>query len=161
MASARLPNRLMTTSSSAFCRHILPISMKYSNAKQVQSDTTGAEYKRPAIYSSLSAQLLMEVEDYAFPIKDFSTTSTQMLNDANFTYCNYNIDLISAKLGIPWEQSKTSLFSMSFTYLGFKWNLENRIASYSPLLCIFIFLIFLLCFLLSISNGSSRECYSL
>ena len=50
-------------------------------------------------------------------------------NDMAFTYCSTDIDIISEKLKIPWESSKTIPFENSVPYLGFDWNLSSHIVS--------------------------------
>ena len=46
-----------------------------------------------------------------------------------FTYTLDYIDVISKKLGIPWEWSKDQPFGSSFTYLGFLWDINNQCVS--------------------------------
>lgn len=65
-------------------------------------------------------------EDAAFPITDHSLRSNRSVPDSLFTYCDADVDLISAQLGIPWEPSKTVPFASIVPYLGFDWNLANR-----------------------------------
>jgi hypothetical protein len=62
-------------------------------------------------------------EDMGFPLRDLSLSSPCSPADALFTYADTDIDHISDKLGIPWELSKTVLFSNIVPYLGFVWNL--------------------------------------
>jgi hypothetical protein len=65
-------------------------------------------------------------EDAARPIVDHSQQSGRSPHDSLFTYCDADIDSISGHLGIPWEQSKTVLFSSMVPFLGFDWNLSER-----------------------------------
>jgi hypothetical protein len=65
-------------------------------------------------------------EDAASPIADHSLLLNRTPYDALFTYCDYDIDLISGQLGIPWEPSKTVPFSSVVPYLGFEWNIPER-----------------------------------
>ena len=50
-------------------------------------------------------------EDASHPISDHSRTSDRSFPDSLFTFCDADIDLISNKLGIPWEPSKLVPFS--------------------------------------------------
>ena len=52
-------------------------------------------------------------------------------NDAenNYSYNDFNIDLLSNHLGIKWENSKTIPWGFQTQFLGFLWNLENRTVS--------------------------------
>ena len=61
------------------------------------------------------------------PIKSFPTNSQEF--DAPFAYTINHIDAISDKLRIPWERSKDQPFSPHFTYLGFLWNVDDKLVS--------------------------------
>ena len=50
--------------------------------------------------------------DMAAPLHDLTNTSTCPPNDIHFTYTDADIDLLSKELSIPWELSKTILFTM-------------------------------------------------
>ena len=65
-------------------------------------------------------------KDAACPIFDFSPLPNRSSHDSLFTYCDHDIDLISNRLGIPWEPSKAVPFSSVVPYLGFEWNLPER-----------------------------------
>ena len=68
-------------------------------------------------------------EDAASPIIDYSHLPGRSTQDSLFTYCDADIDHISGQLGIPWEPSKTVLFSSIIPYLGFEWNLSERMVA--------------------------------
>ena len=61
------------------------------------------------------------------PIKTFPASPREA--DAPFTYTIEHIDAISDDLGIPWERSKDQPFGPSFTYLGFLWNINDKLVS--------------------------------
>jgi hypothetical protein len=65
-------------------------------------------------------------EDMSFPLRNLSSLSLRLTDDAQFTYADADIDRISNELGIPWEHSKTVPFSNVVPYLGFVWNLTAR-----------------------------------
>jgi len=46
-----------------------------------------------------------------------------------FTYSLDHVNTVSKQLGIPWESSKDQPFGPSFTYLGFLWDINNRVVS--------------------------------
>jgi hypothetical protein len=71
-------------------------------------------------------------EDCAHPIRDLSRSSQRTEHDANFTYNLDDINAIFQSLGTPWEISKDQPFNHSTTYIGFVWNLRDRIVSLSP-----------------------------
>ena len=68
-------------------------------------------------------------EDASFPIRDLSFSLIRPTADMSFTYCDADIDVLSEKLGIPWEGSKTIPFNASVPYLGFEWNLSTHTVS--------------------------------
>ena len=57
---------------------------------------------------------------------DVSDNSPCSEEDAKYAYNLDDIDRISEKLGIPWEQTKGHPFSFSTTYIGFEWHLSTR-----------------------------------
>ena len=65
-------------------------------------------------------------EDAACLITDYSSLPNRSEVDSLFTYCDDDIDLISGRLGIPWEPSKSIPFTSSVPFLGFNWNLSDR-----------------------------------
>jgi hypothetical protein len=65
-------------------------------------------------------------EDAACPIVDHSSLPDRSEHDSLFTYCDADIDRISAQLGIPWEPSKSIPFASKVPYLGFDWDLSER-----------------------------------
>ena len=62
-------------------------------------------------------------KDVTRPIQDLTSASSRLTEDSAYTYY---INLISDKLGIPWEPLKTIPFSNSVPYLGFNWNLSSK-----------------------------------
>ena len=64
-------------------------------------------------------------EECAFPCKDLLGLSARSADDAIYTYNFDDIDVISQKLGIPWEISKDRPFASSTTYIGFDWDIET------------------------------------
>jgi len=43
--------------------------------------------------------------------------------DSHYTYCMADIDVLSDKLGIPWEKTKDIPFSTAVPFIGFIWDL--------------------------------------
>ena len=64
-------------------------------------------------------------EDCAFQCKDLSGLSTQLMEDVLYAYNFDDIDVLSQKLGIPWEVSKDRPFTSSTTYISFNWDIET------------------------------------
>lgn len=71
-------------------------------------------------------------EDCSFPLQDLSHQSARSQYDALFAYNLADMNLASKHLSIPWETSKDQSFSSSTIYIGFYWDLENRIVSLAP-----------------------------
>ena len=63
------------------------------------------------------------------PIKALPANNHASNSDVTFAYSLEHIDAISEKLGIPWERSKDQPFGSSFTYLGFLWDIDNKLVS--------------------------------
>jgi hypothetical protein len=63
------------------------------------------------------------------PIKALPVISCAPNLDAPLAYTLDHVDAISEKLGIPWETSKDQPFGSSFTYLGFLWDIDNKLVS--------------------------------
>lgn len=63
------------------------------------------------------------------PIKALSASDQATHPEAEFTYPLEHVDAISEKLGIPWEKYKDQPFASHFTYLGFLWDLDNKLVS--------------------------------
>ena len=66
-------------------------------------------------------------EDCTIPLQDLADASPQAAEDQLFAYANKDIDQISQRLGIHWEPSKTVPFGSEVPYLGFCWDLGNRV----------------------------------
>ena len=64
-------------------------------------------------------------EECTFPCKDLSGLSAYSADNAIYTYNFDNIDIISQKLGIPWEISKDRPFTSSTAYISFDWDIET------------------------------------
>lgn len=62
----------------------------------------------------------------AFPLLDLSAQLPRGPDDIDFAYNMADIDAVSDALGIPWEKSKESLFSVETPFTGFLWNLDSR-----------------------------------
>ena len=69
--------------------------------------------------------MLEEFDECTFPCKDLLELSVRLADDTIYTYNFDNIDIISQKLGIPWEISKDRPFASSTTYISFDWNIET------------------------------------
>ena len=93
------------------------------NGGQVQSGSR-YWYRGETMSNNSSAEF---DEDAGNLIWNYANTSMCSTNDMAFTYCSADIDIISEKLGIPWESSKTIPFGNSIPYLGFDWNLSSCI----------------------------------
>ena len=65
-------------------------------------------------------------EDCQTPLQDLSENSPRSMEDQFFSYADADIDIISNRLGIRWEASKTIPFGTEVPYLGFLWNLQTR-----------------------------------
>jgi hypothetical protein len=63
------------------------------------------------------------------PIKALPASNLTPNTETAFTYSLEHVDRISDKLGIPWERSKDQPFAPSFTYLGFLWNIDDKLVS--------------------------------
>jgi hypothetical protein len=63
------------------------------------------------------------------PIKALPASDQASNPDAVFAYTLEHVDTISERLGIPWERSKDQPFGSSFTYLGFLWDINNKLVS--------------------------------
>ena len=57
--------------------------------------------------------------------KDLLGLSACSADNAIYTYNFDDIDVISQKLGIPWEILKDRSFASSTTYIGFDWDIET------------------------------------
>jgi hypothetical protein len=66
-------------------------------------------------------------EDCTFPIMDLSDSSSRSLEDSHFSYDFLDIDRISRELGIPWEILKDIPFSTRAPYIGFEWDLFQKL----------------------------------
>ena len=64
-------------------------------------------------------------EECTFPCKNLLGLSVCLADDAIYTYNFDNIDIISQKLGIPWEISKDRPFTSSTTYISFDRDIET------------------------------------
>jgi len=65
-------------------------------------------------------------KDMVCKLGDFSGIAGQGFSEKLYAYGDENIDELSEKLGIKWEESKTTPFSFTVIYLGFLWDLENQ-----------------------------------
>jgi len=63
------------------------------------------------------------------PIKALPVCPHTFNYDASFTYTLEHINAISKRLGIPWQSSKDQPFGPSFSYLGFHWDINNKIVA--------------------------------
>lgn len=73
------------------------------------------------------------VEDMAFPLRDLSSSSPRTTEDMLFTYSFTDINDLSSRLGIPWQEEKDHPFSSEFPFTGFSWNLETKVVAIPPL----------------------------
>jgi hypothetical protein len=63
------------------------------------------------------------------PIRALPANNHTSDPNAPLAYMLDHVDTISEKLGIPWEKSKDQPFGSSFTYLGFLWDIRNKLVS--------------------------------
>jgi hypothetical protein len=63
------------------------------------------------------------------PIRALPAIDPTSDSDAPFAYTLEHVNVISEKLGIPWELSKDQPFGPSFIYLGFHWDINNKLVS--------------------------------
>jgi hypothetical protein len=68
-------------------------------------------------------------EDCATPLQNYSKATKHSVVEGEYCYDDDDIDAVSDRLGIVWEPSKTVLFSFSVPYLGFTWNLNDRMVA--------------------------------
>ena len=68
------------------------------------------------------------VEDMAEPLKIISAKS-EGTPKIEYAYSMEDVNDISAKLGIPWEQSKDIPFSEVVPFIGFDWDIEKKTVS--------------------------------
>ncbi len=61
------------------------------------------------------------------PIRKLPSPSQSPDSGTGFTYTLHHINAMSEPLGIPWEASKDQPFGSTFTYLGFLWDIGNKI----------------------------------
>ena len=61
------------------------------------------------------------------PIRKLPSPSQSPDSGTGFTYTLHHINAVSEPLGIPWEASKDQPFGSTFTYLGFLWDIGNKI----------------------------------
>ena len=66
-------------------------------------------------------------EDMSTPLQDLS--SKQGTESGGFAYSMGDVDTISTRLGIPWERSKDVPFGRVVPFIGFDWDLENKLVS--------------------------------
>ena len=71
-------------------------------------------------------------EDCSWPLKDLSDSSPRSDYNQLFSYCLTDIDDVSDRLGIIWEQEKDQPFASSTICIGFLWDVEHRTVSLSP-----------------------------
>jgi hypothetical protein len=67
------------------------------------------------------------VEDFSYPLQDWSGRSERSMEDARFSYNISDIDVVSAELGIPWEATKDTPFGSVVTYIGLVWDMDRRV----------------------------------
>lgn len=70
-------------------------------------------------------------EDCAFPLRDLSAASPRSAEDAAFTYCFADIDMLSDRIGYVWGAEKDVPFQTVCPYTGFDWDIEKRTVSIS------------------------------
>jgi hypothetical protein len=63
------------------------------------------------------------------PIRALAPIAPVSNADSPFAYTLTHIDAISEELGIPWQSSKDQPFGPSFTYLGFHWDLDQKLVT--------------------------------
>ena len=68
-------------------------------------------------------------EDCSTVLQDLADAFPRSLKDREFTYTDADIDVVSARLGIQWEASKSVPFMTEVPYLGFQWNLHTHVVS--------------------------------
>ena len=66
-------------------------------------------------------------EECSMPLQDWANASSRAAEDQPFAYADEDINQISERLGIRWEPSKTIPFGPEVPYLGFHWDLRNRV----------------------------------
>ncbi|OBZ73565.1 hypothetical protein A0H81_06526 [Grifola frondosa] len=71
-------------------------------------------------------------EDMSFPIVDLSHDSPRPATDTGFSYNLQDINRVTTRLGIPWQESKDIDFANEFPYTGFVWNISAQTVAISP-----------------------------
>jgi hypothetical protein len=64
-------------------------------------------------------------EDCSSTLRILPGNSSQSVPDEGYSYGDVDIDLLSSRLGIKWEDSKTIPWGFQAPYLGFIWDIEN------------------------------------
>nr|VWP02159.1 Structural maintenance of chromosomes protein [Ganoderma boninense] len=72
------------------------------------------------------------VEDFTFPLRDLSASSTRSHEDSPYTYALGDIDAISQRLGLVWEREKDQDFSSAPEFTGLIWDLEAWRVTLAP-----------------------------
>jgi len=67
-------------------------------------------------------------EDMSMPLHDLSARREETAN-SEYAYSMDDVDAISDKLGVPWERSKDVPFAKVVPFIGFDWDLENKMVS--------------------------------
>jgi len=67
-------------------------------------------------------------EDMSTPLQDLSVKHGETSN-STYAYLMEHVDVISAKLDIPWERSKDVPFGSITPFIGFNWDIEKKIVS--------------------------------
>ena len=67
-------------------------------------------------------------EDMSTPLRDLSAKLGETSN-STYAYSMEDVDVISAKLGIPWERSKDVPFGSVTPFIGFDWDIEKKMVS--------------------------------
>lgn len=66
-------------------------------------------------------------EDMSMPIRDLAEPREGTdVSGSHFTYSMDDVDNISARLGIPWEQSKDIPLGNLTPFIGFLWDIKNK-----------------------------------
>jgi len=77
--------------------------------------------------SPVTGQLEERNEDCLQPLLDLSGSSPRSVHDRQFSCCIQDIDALSHEAGIIWEPVKDQLFLPSILYIGFIWNIEQKL----------------------------------
>lgn len=74
-------------------------------------------------------RLLESSEDFSLPIRALPSASSDIRADGDFAYNDQDLDVLSETLAMPWKSSKASAFNECVVYLGFEWDIAQKLVA--------------------------------